>query len=320
VNAHDYVSFPLSKLYADEPLPADLYLFVSGHFLKYKPAGDVIDKQKYDLFLFKGIQYVFVTNEDHAAYDKWSKDLEEVAKEELITIVGVENEALVEMHMEVQDELLNFVTSEVTDEGVKKMLDKTRAIVQKATVQKAVESFMTKILKYNDSLKDHSSNVANLSTYLALNIGYAQQILLENIYIGGLLHDFGKVRINKKYLEDPSSKSYKMAMRKHPSLGKTALLVDSSFPDEILRIIEEHHERFDGRGYPKKTKGSRHYDLSKIVQIANIFDNLVSSNKEGTIVERQRKAVKRIEKEGGKMFDPKILPKVVKALNYIIAG
>lgn len=313
-----FVSYPLKNIYPEKPLPADLYLFVGGKFLKFKNQEDFISNEKFELFLYKRLQFVFVAEHDLDKFKNWSKSFETHVKEELIENVGEENKDIVEKRNEVHEAYLSFIYKEVTEESVKEMLDKTRDFISAVKSKKAAEKFLTQLMRYDQSAVDHSQNVANLATFIALNIGYSQQLILENIYVGALLHDFGKTKISPKYLDDPTSATYKTAMRKHPALGKTALMIDSGFSDEALRIIGEHHERFDGKGYPDGKKGARIYDLSKIVSIANVFDNLVrKQEKEPDYLKRQRNALKEIEKDNGKMFDPKILAKTIKVLETI---
>jgi len=312
-----FVSIALSKIYPELDLPGDLYLFIGGKFIKFKNKGDKLDKKKFELFLYKKIQYVFVTSDQGADFIEWHTKISTEEKVELVAKVGKENAAVVTKHLEIKDQYLDFVTKEVTDEGVKEMLEKTRAFVTDLKNIKTAEKFLAQLCSYSQSSADHATNVANLSTFLAMNIGYSQQTMLETIYVGALLHDYGKTRISTKYLEDPDSEAYSKAMKKHPSLGKTALLLDSGFSDETLRIIAEHHERHDGKGYPRGLKGGRIYELTKIVSIANFFDNTIM-NTEGPIPKRQKKAMEELMKDQGHMFDPGILAKSIRALEPVV--
>ncbi len=314
----EFISFPVLLIFPEQPLPGDLYLFLNGHFVKYKTKDDNISQQKFELFVLQKVQYVFVAKDDVAAYKSWSQRLSSKVKEELISGVGQDNTAVVEQHLEVRDEYLSFVTKEVTDESIKEVLTKTRTFIQTIKEKHNADKFTAKLMSYSQHVADHSTNVANLSVFLALNAGYSQQLILENIYLGGLLHDFGKTKIDPRVLEEPpTSKRYQTAIRKHPDIGKTTLLLDSGFSDEVLRIVGEHHERQDGTGYPKGLKGNKIYDLTKIISIANIFDNQVM-NSEGDIKGRQMKAFRVLENDPGKMFDPKILGKCLRALERVI--
>ncbi|MBI2520768.1 MAG: HD domain-containing protein [Bdellovibrio sp.] len=317
-NEIEYVSFPILKIFPEQALPGELYLFLNGHFVKYKTKEDSISQQKFELFVLQKVQYVFISKEDAPAYKAWSERLSGKVKEELISGVGQDNVGVVEQHLEIRDEYLSFVSKEVTEESVKEVLTKTRNFIQTIKEKHTADKFTAKLLSYSQHVADHSTNVANLSVFLALNTGYSQQLILENIYLGGLLHDFGKTKIDAKILEEPpTSKKYQTAIRKHPELGKTSLLLDSGFSDEILRIVGEHHERQDGTGYPKGLKGNKIYDLTKIISIANVFDNLVMST-QGEIKGRQIKAFRFLESDQGKMFDPKILGKCLRALERVI--
>ena len=311
-----FLSFSLNKIFPEIPLPGDLYLFINGKFLKLKNAGDILDNKKYELFLLKKIQFVFISENDRDNYLKWAEQLSQQEKSQLVKATGEENIEIVEDHLQMKGEILSFVTKEVTEASVKEVLFKTRQFVEKAQEKKLGDKFLAQLMSYGQSAADHSTNVANLSTYLAFNIGFSGAEQLENIYLGALLHDYGKTRINPKYLEDPNSDVYQKAMRKHPSLGKTALLLDSGFPEPVLRIISEHHERHDGRGYPKGLSGGRIYELSIVVAIANLFDNIVMQES-GDIQSRQRKAYKLLEKDMNHMFDRKILSECLEAMNKV---
>ncbi len=312
-----YVSIKLSKVIPEKELPGDLYLFLNGHFVRYKGKGDVLPKQKYELFVAQKVQYLFVQQSDAANYEKWASDSGQKIIKEQIDEVGEENRDVVEKNQEVKEAFFNFVTTEVTERSVKEILEKTREFIGLIKKKAGADRFMAKIMSYDQTIGDHSTNVANLSVFLAMNTGYSQQLILENIYNGGLLHDFGKTRVNAKFLEDPNSKEALAAMKKHPELGKTALLLDSGFPDEVLRIIGEHHERHDGKGYPKAIKGPKIYELTKIVSIANEFDN-VAMAATGDARQRQQRAYKELEADQGKIFDPKILGKCLRALEPLI--
>jgi putative nucleotidyltransferase with HDIG domain len=311
------VSIPLTMILPNLELPGDLHLFVSGHFIKYKNKGDVVESERFEHFVSQKMQYVFVEIKCHETFVAWAQKGKEEEVEHLVSIAGKENQKAIEAHQEIKDELLMFVTSEITDENILKICGQAKKFISDISQKKTTCDFLARLGSFNDGLVDHSTNVANLSTFLAINTGYAQHVILENIYMGALLHDIGKTKINPEYLNHKDGHEYKTAIKKHPGLGKTTLLLEGSLPDEVLRIIDEHHERNDGKGYPKGLKGRAIYELTKIVSIANVFDNLIRQN-DGPIPDRQRKALKVIENDNDLVFDPKIKAKCVKALKKVI--
>ncbi len=317
----NYIKYALSDIYPEQELPGDIYLFVNNHYLKYKSKCDSITKIKYEDFLQRQVNHIYILSEEIATFEQWTAQQQKLSRDEIISRVGEENSDLVNSYFSVRSNALDFITKEITDATVKKTIEKTKEIIKLVRSKKNSDKLLGKMFLYGQSLADHGMNVANLSTFLAINIGYEQYSCLENIYTGALLHDFGKTRIDRKYLEDITSLDYQIAMKKHPTLGKTALIIDNGFSDEVLRIIIEHHEHCDGSGHPRGLTESRIFDLTKIVSIANAFDNLIQKDSSSaSLEEKQKRAIKRLELEikGGKIFDRKMLTKSLKALELIL--
>ncbi len=101
----------------------------------------------------------------------------------------------------------------------------------------------------------------------------------KEIYIGGLLHDFGKIGISDSILrkhtkltDDEFSK-----VKLHPQLGYDILKQIPCFKrSSVLDIVLYHHERFDGKGYPYGLKGEKIPLAASIIAIADAFDAMIS--------------------------------------------
>src|ERR1043165_71045 len=96
----------------------------------------------------------------------------------------------------------------------------------------------------------HCVRVADMSCAIALATGIDGQSLFW-FRIGALLHDVGKLVVPAEVLNKPGKLTDEewTLMRSHPTAG-VELLADIEFPWEIRPIVESHHERWDGRGYP----------------------------------------------------------------------
>ena len=314
-------SYPLKKIYPDISVPGDLFVFIDGHFIKLINANDQLSREKYDQFLSLKYQFIFIHSDDVEKFDRWSDEIKNEEKNKLIEKVGAQHTQTIDKHLDIKDEVLDFLTNEVTEESIQNLLVKTRSLISEFKDKKAdAVTYIAKILGYSQTLGDHCTNVANLSTYLALHLGYNQQKILENIYIGALLHDYGKVVINLSNI-DPIRypKKYLTELNRHPDVGRVALLLESGVPEESILIIQEHHERHDGKGYPSGLTGNKIYSLTKIVSIVNHFDNIVCNNKtKKSLNDRQVYAFNEISKDKGQLFDPKVLAKCLEALRPII--
>ncbi|MCK5111246.1 MAG: response regulator [Arcobacteraceae bacterium] len=123
----------------------------------------------------------------------------------------------------------------------------------------------------------HSQRVASYSKMIAVELGLDENIC-ENIYQAGILHDIGKIAIPDTILLKPSALDeveYKL-IQEHVSMGVDILSQVPMF-DELIPYIEEHHERFDGSGYPKGLKGDEMLLESQIMGISDTFDAMTTS-------------------------------------------
>ncbi len=125
-----------------------------------------------------------------------------------------------------------------------------------------------------EELYFHSLNVTMLSMMVARDIKLPQEVV-STLGMGALFHDIGHKEIDKKILMklEPLTPAeqhlYEMHCQYGVEIGKHL-----QFSVPVLKIIQEHHEFYDGSGYPKKLKGESIGLLSRIVAIANHYDEL----------------------------------------------
>ncbi len=120
----------------------------------------------------------------------------------------------------------------------------------------------------------HSLNVALLATIIGIYMGYG---IKELAYLasGAVLHDWGKLLVPREILNKPSALSPEefQLIKSHPVRGELVLR-DEGWPDEVLRVIREHHERWGGQGYPNGLRESEIHPNAQIVAVADVFDAL----------------------------------------------
>ena len=95
--------------------------------------------------------------------------------------------------------------------------------------------------------------------------------------IGALLHDVGKLMIPAEVLNKPGKLSPEQwaLIKSHPTAG-VELLADIDFPWDVRPIVESHHERWDGKGYPHKLAGESIPLTARVLCIADVYDALTS--------------------------------------------
>ena len=161
----------------------------------------------------------------------------------------------------------------------------------------------------------HSVNV----TVLSLVIGLAMNLSPKDMYsigIASLLHDIGKIFTPNEILDKPGPLTFEeyKVIRKHPEDGYKYVKEKLSTHTKIYLAILEHHERFNGTGYPKQIAGKDIGLFARIISVADVYDALTSDRpyKKRAI---PSEAMEYIMGGGGTFFDID----VVKEFSKIVA-
>ncbi|TGE33731.1 HD domain-containing phosphohydrolase [Desulfosporosinus sp. Sb-LF] len=167
---------------------------------------------------------------------------------------------------------------------------------------------------------NHVKRVAEYSKVLALNYGLSPKES-ELIKVASPMHDIGKVAIPDDILKKPgklSDEEFSM-MQAHSEIGY-GLLKESN--RQILRsaaiIAHQHHEKWNGTGYPQGLKGEAIHIYGRITAIADVFDALVSDRCYKKAWELDR-VINLFKEERGIQFDPKLVEVFLDCLDEILA-
>jgi len=127
----------------------------------------------------------------------------------------------------------------------------------------------------NSVTDQHSSGLADYAAKLGQNLGMTEEEL-EELRLGCLLHDIGKVSIPDSILLKPGRLSAEETemVRQHPVTGEKICAPLKSLR-RILPMIRHHHERFDGSGYPDGLRGEEIPLQARVLQVADVYDALI---------------------------------------------
>lgn len=136
---------------------------------------------------------------------------------------------------------------------------------------------ITKLRQADEYTYTHSVNVSIFAILLSKALGAPREIVLE-IGLGALFHDFGKYYIPLEIINAPRKLTPEefAVMKQHPSLGAQALTKLADPSSSLVKIAKEHHEKFDGSGYPQGLSGNAISTVGALASIADIFDALTS--------------------------------------------
>jgi HD-GYP domain-containing protein (c-di-GMP phosphodiesterase class II) len=154
--------------------------------------------------------------------------------------------------------------------------------------------------------RGHSQRVAWLSRHLAERLEMSEEAC-RRVYLSGLLHDVGKIGIPEHVLRKSGSLTGAEfeKMKRHPEIGARILQSVKQMHDIIPGVLE-HHERFDGQGYPSGLKGDQISIQGRITGLADSFDAMTSSRAYRTAHPLQI-AIAEIRRWSGTQFDPHLV-------------
>ena len=209
------------------------------------------------------------------------------------------------------DQLLLLIES-----GIKSIeqMNEIKKINEKlsATYQELEKAYMESIqtLRYTVEAKDsytrgHSDRVSEFSVLLGKYLGLSDKDL-KTLRLGGLFHDIGKIGVPDTILQkaDKLTDDEYSQIKQHPNIG-VHILSNATIFNDILPIVEHHHERYDGRGYPGMLKGEEIPYLARITAVVDSFDAMSSKRAYRDSLPLDT-IISEFERCKGTQFDPQI--------------
>lgn len=133
------------------------------------------------------------------------------------------------------------------------------------------------IKDFDDYTYTHSVNVATISIFIGTKLGLKKDQIVQ-LGMGALLHDIGKIKIPLEILNKPSKltdEEFKI-MKLHPVYTYKIIEEKSDVSDIVKLIAAQHHEKYDGSGYPFGLKGEKINYYSRIVAVSDVYDALTT--------------------------------------------
>jgi HD-GYP domain len=158
-----------------------------------------------------------------------------------------------------------------------------------------------------DYLFNHSVNVCILAIMTGLNLGF-DELRIRDLGVGALLHDVGKLSVAPEILNKTGklTPDELVEIRKHPEYGFDLLRKNPDISLLSAHCAYQHHERYDGSGYPRRLANNEIHQFAQIVALADVYDALTSDvtyRKAVPVYE----ALAIIVKAAGTYFDPELV-------------
>jgi len=164
----------------------------------------------------------------------------------------------------------------VTEEKLMATIDVVDGIIDELTENPRIYFDLNQFRNFDNYTYVHSVNVGLLATLIAIEMGYRDEQLKE-LTLGALLHDLGKMTIPSEILNKPgglTSQEFEI-LKQHPLRG-VELLREVKVSQEVLAGICQHHERWNGQGYPDRLRSDAIHRNAQVIAVADVFDAITA--------------------------------------------
>lgn len=186
------------------------------------------------------------------------------------------------------------------------MMNRNKLYESNSAKNKSIGLVINSLFAKSNRESAHSKRVSSLCAFLAEQLGLPEREV-NRMRVAGLMHDIGKIGVEEAILNKPDRLTPEEweVMKRHPEIGYRILSASSEFSDLSLAILE-HHERWDGRGYPRGLSKERISKQARIIMIADSYDAMTSERSYKKPLSKEE-AIEEIRACSGTHYDPAIV-------------
>lgn len=324
---NNFFSISFDLIAIDREITYDLYVNSSANenkekYVRIYPKNDSISAAELKLFKKKYFQ-LYVHESQRAQYLKSLIHCSNVADSQKSEIIKDSAIHYLDKIFDKDKEFTTEILSE-TLQGCKTTVESMVDVIKDYDVSK-LQSLIATLSFHDFYTYDHSINVSMycIALYSAAK-PHAPKDEIVLAGLGGLLHDIGKLKISTDIINNPdklTEEEYDV-IKKHPDYGYN-LLVQNSCACEgidfeiIKRVVHEHHENYNGTGYPNKLAGVDIHLLARVTAIADFFDAVTTKRSYHDVLPTED-AIAVMSKSVGKKLDPALFEIFIKSIKQLV--
>jgi len=302
MSQNEYITVLLETIPVESILPYPLYIKVGDRYVVLRNKGDTLPAERIASLTAKNVEALYIHQND---WQEFTKSLElELSKLESALLPDKKAAA-------VRNVLYTYwKTIEEAREIKPGSFAKLREVASKlpTAIQKNRALADNLIRRYQDPSVFFANNSVNVMVYsmvIGMKLGVKEDNL-KDLAFAAFMANIGIIKIPREIIYKPArlTDEEQVIMREHPQHGAD-ILKALLMPPSIWTAALQHHERFDGAGYPAELKGEEITLFARIIAIAETFNALTSSRPWAKAVDPW-KAIEMVQQMHGK-FDPIIL-------------
>jgi putative nucleotidyltransferase with HDIG domain len=268
----NYCKVSIDEFVSRPKIEFDVYVRLSEHkYIKIAHKGDEIPRDKVNQYKAKGIRYLHILKEDFGQLvnfnlnlAKMVNDRSEISQEKKMNFIKYTAEVILEKAFVAGVDKQSFADAQ------------TLLALTTNTIGQSEEhvDLLNVLNSHSDHIYAHSLGVAMYSIMIARKLNFESSQVFFKLSMAGMFHDIGKKEVDREILEKPrhllSSKERKQ-IESHVVRGQEILMGIRGIPEDVVKMVYEHHEDLQGQGYPTAKSKKDLHPLSRILQVANLF-------------------------------------------------
>ncbi len=273
----EYSPVDSNSLRTDTKIGCDLYLLINtstdSRCVLYCKGNAVFDSNKREMLLEKNIDRLFIKNNDKQKYYKYL----ESHFQNFISDTNLSSKEKTKIVYGAATSLAKDLFNDPRSGNVKRTKTFAYNMVDYILKEGRSARNLLKIAIHEYYTYTHSVNVAAVGTLFAKELGLGEKEL-KHFCSGILLHDIGKTRIDTNILNKNGklTKEEFQKIKEHPELGIAILRESGGGSSDEFTIIIQHHENYDGTGYPYGLKQNEIHRYGRIARIVDVYDALTT--------------------------------------------
>jgi HD-GYP domain-containing protein (c-di-GMP phosphodiesterase class II) len=294
------IAVTIDMIPSQVPLPCSVYVKVAGKFVLFRNQGEKLSMQRVMELQGRSVAALYIHKAFWNMFMKTLEQLELECKDDNQKAEHVRH-LLVAYGQELEKQYKQ--PKKPAFDRMRKMCDRIAELTLKD------RKVGLGLLKRNTDpvlyFVNHSVNVAVFSTLIGIKLKLSLP-QLKQLTFGSLVHDVGNLFLPKRilYKTEEKTEEEELEMRSHARRG-AELLQQVGAPPFVVLMALQHHERWDGEGYPSNLREEEIHQFARICAISDTFDELTSKRPDSDPVSTEE-ALEIMRKADGQ-FDPKLL-------------
>jgi response regulator RpfG family c-di-GMP phosphodiesterase len=300
----------IDEFYSTQAVLFDIYIKLSENkYLKILHAGDTFSKERIDKYKNeKKVDSLYFHNSDRRKYIQYNNFL---AKK----IIDNKNISTVNKVVILKNVSEKYIAEAFTVGMKPQILEQGRevceTVYQLIETQKDLYNVLRSFQNFDPLAYSHSFLSVLYSTAIIKQFEWQSKVTIETTAMACMFHDIGKTLLPKEFInlrpKEMSPEQYEM-YKKHPELGLQIVEPCRTINNSVKQIILQHHEAYDGTGFPQGRKGNKILTLANIVCLVDDFVHIMIDEKLQP-TEALRKIL--MDKEGAKRYNSILIEKFI---------